>query len=282
MCSQRPFIVLTFVVLFFGATLTGAQEPSSSPETSCISSSVISVPSRPTVTSATDTTQCGVVELEYGLERQWPGSGANRDDLSGGLRLGLTHNLDFHWSSSDFLHVMDRDGDRTGFGDTWLGLKYRFLGQTKHRPSLGLAYQVKVPSASVVLGLGSGQIDHAPSFLVSKDIHPFHLDFNLMPLLAGRPTGSGFDHNVGFALSASAPLTRRLGVVGEGYGYTTLNQNNPAFASTMLGFTYQVEPRLILDAGLDVGVTSGSPRKRVFVGITYAVANVYSWMRSRP
>jgi hypothetical protein len=282
MCSQKPFIVLILVILFFGATPTGAEEPSNSPETFCISSSVISVPSRPTVTSATDTTQCGVVELEYGLERQWPGNGANRDDLSGGLRLGLTQNLDFHWSSSDFLHVMNGDGNRTGFGDTWLGLRYRFLRQTKHRPSMGLAYQAKLPSASVVLGLGSGQVDHAPSFLVSKDIHPFHLDFNLMPLLAGRPTGSGFDHNVGFALSASAPLTRRLGVVGEGYGYTTLNQNNPAFASTMLGFTYQVEPRLILDAGLDVGVTSGSPRKRVFVGVTYAVANVYSWIRPRP
>lgn len=71
MYSQKPFIVLTLVVLFFGATLTRAQEPSSSPETPCISSSVISVPSRPTVASATDTTQCGVVELEYGLERQW-------------------------------------------------------------------------------------------------------------------------------------------------------------------------------------------------------------------
>ena len=68
-------------------------------ESTCRSSNVVSVPSRPTVTNATDTTQCGVVEFEYGLERQWPGGGANRDDLSGGLRLGLTHSLDFHWSS---------------------------------------------------------------------------------------------------------------------------------------------------------------------------------------
>jgi Putative MetA-pathway of phenol degradation len=275
---------IQFVVLWLALSTPSAawaEEPGDSTEPSCVGSSVISVPSRPTVTSATDTTQCGVVELEYGLERQWPGSGANRDDLSGGLRLGLTHNLDFHWASATFLHVMDGVGDRIGFGDTWLGLRYRFLRQTKHWPSLGLAYQVKVPSASVVLGLGSGQVDHSPSFLVSKDVHPFHIDFNVLPLLAGRPTGSGFDHNVGFALSASAPLTRRFGVVGEGYGYTDLNQSNPAFASTMMGFTYQVGSRLILDTGLDVGVTSGAPRKRVFVGITYAMANVYSWMWSR-
>jgi len=144
-----------------------------------------------------------------------------------------------------------------------------------------LFYQAKIPSAGAANGLGSGRVDHALSVLVSKDIHPIHLDFNVTPLLAGSPTSSGFDHNIGFALSGSAPLTHRLGLVGEGYGYTSLNQNNPAFASTMLGFTYQVQPRLILDTGLDVGVTSGAPRKRIFVGITYAIANVYSRMRSQ-
>jgi hypothetical protein len=176
---------------------------------------------------------------------------------------------------------MDGDGNRTGFGDTWLGLKYRFFEQKRYRPSVGLFYQAKIPSASEVLGLGSGQVDHAPSILISKEIHSVSVDFNVTPLIAGRTTRSGFDHNVGFALSAAAPLTRRLGVVGEGYGSTILNQASPAFASTMLGFTYQVQPWLILDTGLDVGVTSGAPRKRVFIGLSYAVANVYSWMRPR-
>ena len=259
-----------------------AQEPSNASENTCTGSSVISVPSRPTVTSATDTTQCGVVELEYGLERQWPGGGANRDDLSGGLRLGLTHNLDLHWSSSDFLHLMDGVGNRTGFGDTWLGLRYRFLGQTKRRPSLGLFYQAKIPSASAVLGLGSGQVDHSISFLASKDLHRFHFDFNLIELLAGRLAASGFDHDTGFALATWLPLSRRLSVVVEPYGYTSLNPSGPAFASAMAGFNYKVRPRLYLDSGLDVGATSGAPRKRVFVGITYAIANLYSWMRPQP
>jgi Putative MetA-pathway of phenol degradation len=113
---------------------------------------------------------------------------------------------------------MDGNGDYTGFGDTWLGLKYRFLQQTRRRPSLAFFYQAKVPSASVVAGLGSGQVDHAPSLLVSKDLHSVHFDFNVTPLFVGRPVGSGFDHNTGFALSAAAHLIGRLSVVGEGYG----------------------------------------------------------------
>ena len=258
-----------------------AEDPASPAESPCLNRTVVSVPSRPTVTLATDTTQCGVVELEYGLERQWPGAGANRDDLSGGLRLGLTHNLDFHWYSGVFVHLMNGDGNRTGYGDNWLGLRYRFLGQTKHRPSLGLFYEAKIPSAGVLEGLGSGEIDHSISFLASKDIGKIHFDFNLIELLAGRTSAPGVDHNSGFALATWLPLTRRLNVVVEPYGYTLLNSTTPAFASTTLGFNCKVQPRLYLDTGLDVGVTHDAPQKRVFVGITYAIANMYSWLKPR-
>lgn len=263
-----------------GTTSTTNSAPSS-PESSCFNSRFASVPSRPTVTSATDTTQCGVVELEYGLERQWPGGGANRDDLTGGLRFGLTPKLDFHWSSSEFVHLMNADGDRTGYGDNWLGLRYRFLGQTKRRPSLGMFYQAKVPSASFALGLGSGEVDHSISFLASKDVRKLHFDFNLIQLLAGRPTVTGFDHNTGFALATWLPLAKRLSGVVEPYGYTSLNQFTPGFASTTIGFNYKVQPHLYLDGGLDVGVTHDAPHKRVFVGVTYAMTNLYSWMKPR-
>src|SRR5262249_53310710 len=145
-----------------------AEDQPSSSERSCRNSNVNSIPSRPTVANATDPTQCGVVEFEYGLERQWPGGGANRDDLSGGIRFGITPDLDFHWSSSDFVHLNDANGDRTGFGDTFLGLKYRFFKQRKYVPSMGVFYAAKVPTANVFLGLGTGQVDHSISFLASK------------------------------------------------------------------------------------------------------------------
>jgi hypothetical protein len=268
----RPFVLFLWIVLLVGVTLTWADE-------ACVGTTPVSVTSRPTVTNATDPTQCGVVELEYGLERQWPGDGANRDDLSGGLRLGITHNLDVHWYSSAFVHLMDQDGNRTGYGDNWLGLKYRFLKQTKKRPSFGLYYAAKVPSASETLGLGSGRVDHSISFLSSKDVPHVHFDFNLILLLAGRQAASGFDHDTGFALATWVPVTHRLALVVEPYGYTLLNQGAPAFASIMGGSNYQVRPRLYLDSGLDVGVSSGAPRKRVYVGVTYAIANVYTWLR---
>jgi len=265
--------------LYLSVACVWAQEQSSAAESSCSSTLVASVPSRPTVSNSTDTTQCGVVELEYGWERQWVSPGVHQNDLSGGLRLGLTPNLDFHWASADFLSMVDPTGARSGFGDTWLGLKYRFLRQTDHAPSLGVFYVAKVPSADDKNGMGTGRVDHAISFLASKDIGRVHIDFNVTQLLAGCQATDGFDHNTGLALSSSIPLTKRLGLVTEGYGYTSLNRDKPAFASTTVGFTYQVQRRLILDSGIDIGVTSDAPQTRVFAGITYAIGNAYSWLR---
>ncbi len=273
-----------FLLLIFSCARTpvwGQGGPvSDTDDHSCFNAKIVSVPSRPTITDSTDTTQCGVVEVEFGLERQWPGAGANHDDLSGGLRLGLTHSMDMTWSSGTFVHIMDGDGDRTGFGDNWLGLRYRFIRQKKRRPSFGLFYEAKIPSANAGLGLGSGAVDHSLSFLISKDLHQLHIDFNVIQLLDGRRAMPGFDHGTGLALAPSLPITRHLTVVAEPYGYTALNASNPAFASVMGGITYQVKSRLFLDGGLDGGLTRYAPHKRVFVGVTYAIANFYSWFKS--
>jgi hypothetical protein len=250
----------------------------SSTESHCSETTVLSVPSRPTIASATDPTQCGVVEAEYGFERQWPGGGVHRDDLTGGLRMGLTPNMDLHWASGAYLNVADSSGTQRGFGDTWLGVKYRFLLQTRKRPSLGVFYQAKVPSGDSALGLGSGQVDHAIAFLVSKDIHPFHFDFNVILSLVGRTVGGGFDHNVGFAWATWLPVSKKLTLVAEPYGYSALNQSTAGFSSVMAGVSYQLRPRCFLDTGIDVGIMHGAPNKRVYVGATYAVANVYSFL----
>jgi hypothetical protein len=279
-CNQHRRVLMALLLSFSVLWVHAQQAANQQVEGSCLSKAIVSIPSRPTVSNGADTTQCGVLEAEFGFERQWPGAGAHRDDLSGGLRLGLTPHLDFHWTSGDFWNIVDENGTRTGFGDTWLGLKYHFLMQTKRRPSLGVFYQAKVPTADENNEIGSGEFDHAISFLVSKDISRFHFDFNVTPLLAGLHGAPGIDHNAGLALSFSIPLTRRLGLVGESYGSTFLNSQTQAFASTMAGFTYQVHPRLVLDTGIDVGVTAWAPRKRIYVGVTYAMANLYSVMRS--
>lgn len=259
-----------------------ARAQQTSEQARCNSPTVNSVPSRPTVSNSTDTTECGVVEAEYGFERFWVADGSHRQDLTGGLRLGITPKLDFHWASSDYLSLSANGTTVQGFGDTWVGLKYRFFGQGGVWPGLGVYYQAKIPTGSASAGLGSGEIDHSLAILFSKDVHPVHFDFNVIPTLIGRNAPNGVDWTVGFALAVYVPVVPRLTFIVEPYGYTSLNRATPGFASLTGALSYQVRPRFFLDAGADAGITEFAPHKRLFGGFTYAIGNAYSWFHPQP
>jgi hypothetical protein len=125
-------------------------------------------------------------------------------------------------------------------------------------------------------------VDHAFTALASKDLGKFHVDFNAGYLLAGRPAGHAFDTNYNFALAFSHPLRGKWGITGEAYGESTLNLATPAYASTLWGVTYALTPRLVLDSGLDLGITRYAPQAHVFAGFTYAIADLYRpWRRGR-
>ena len=265
----KPLIAISSLLFLCGSVLAQAN---------CMDAKVMSRPGRPAQTNGADPTQCGVLELEYGVERDWA-TGSRGSAVAGGLRFGITPDLDFHWSAGDFLRFSDADGDRSGYGDNWVGFSYRYLKQTKSRPSLGVMYMAKIPTGDPDRELGSGEADHVLSFLVSKDIRRAHFDFNVSPQWMGVANSSS-DHNVALSMAVSLPATKRLTLVLESYGETEAG-DDPASASLMTGCSVEVHPRLYLDGGFDSGITPGAGGKRLFVGITVAVANVYTWTRPR-
>ncbi len=178
------------------------------------------------------------------------------------------------------MRFSDADGDRSGYGDNWVGFSYRYLKQTKSRPSLGVMYMAKIPTGDPDRELGSGEADHVLSFLVSKDIRRVHFDFNASPQWMGVANLPA-DHNVALSIAGSFPATRRITLVLESYGETRANPATPAYASLTTGCSVQVHPRLYFDGGFDSGITPGAGGKRLFVGVTVAVANLYTWMQPR-
>ena len=250
----------------------GAQCPSAPKGT------IVANPNRPTVVDPADITELGVLELEYGWDRDWfPGAG--RGNIFGGLvKFAATCNLEIRWSPTTLV----TQGSQRGFGDNWLGAQYRFRRQTAHVPTLAADYEFKIPSASTQRGLGSGRVDHQFKFLASKDVRGTHIDFNVSALLIGRPLARGFDHNTEINLSFSHPLRGKLGLTGEIYGDTRLNRAVPGFVSTLWALTYTVMTRLVVDAGMDVAVTPDAPfRKRLVMGFTYSLAELYPHIRQR-
>ena len=251
-------------------------------QTGCYADSIAANPNRPTVANPADITQYGLLELEYGWDRQWPEEGVQQKSVGGLLKFGLFCDVELRWNTTSFLSQTDASGTHRSFGDNWLGPQIRVYRQTKRVPTLAFGYAVKIPSASTQDGLGTGNVDHAFTFLASKDIARFHFDFNITQFLIGRPNTSGFDKNQQLNLAFSHVIWRRLQFTGEFYGETRLNQVTQGFASSLWALTYTVVPRLVIDGGFEVGLTSGGPHRHAFVGATYSIANLYpGWRRKR-
>ncbi|MFY9559100.1 MAG: transporter [Terriglobales bacterium] len=251
-------------------------------QTGCYADSIVANPNRPTVANPADITQYGVLELEYGWDRFWPEETVRQTSLGGLLKFGLLCDVELRWNTTSFLSQTDGSGTHRGFGDNWIGPQFRIYRQTKRIPTLAFAYAVKIPSASSQDGLGSGRVDHALTFLASKDILHTHFDFNVTHFGLGRQSAQGFDHNDQLNLAFSHAIRGPLQFTGEFYGETRLNQATPGFASTLWALTYTVHPRLVIDGGFEAGLTSGGPHRHAFFGATYSIGNFYpGWRRKQ-
>ena len=250
-------------------------------QTGCYAPEIVANPNRPTVANPADITQYGVLEVESGWDRTSLGSGARLSDQGDLLKFGLLCDVELRWTTTSVLWENSEAGGQIGTGDDWFGPQIRFYHQTAYVPTLSIAYAVKAPTASTAKGFGSGRVDHAITLLESKDLAGFHLDFNESYFLIGRPNVSGFDENFQINLALSHPLKGNLSITGEFYGDTELNASHPAFASTLWALTYAITPRLVVDGGIDTGLTNGANQKRVFAGVTYSIANLYFAIKGR-
>lgn len=242
--------------------------------------SVAASPSRPGVTDGADVIQTGVVEVESGWTSAWPGGGARQDSFAPMYKMGVFCNFELRVSANTFQGQTYADGTSVrGMGDVWYSGEYRFLAQTQTLPSLAMNYSVKEPVASVSQGLGSGKVDHIVSLAAGKSMWNMGWNFESKWIVLGREVGSGFDQNAELSFHITRPLVHQLDLIGEVYGDTQRNSATPGFASNLWAMQYKVNPRLIFEGGIDMGITSGAPQKRAFVGMSYAIGDLYAALR---
>ncbi len=283
--AKRHTVWSRYSVALF-ATLVALSIPASSQwigkQTGCYADSIVANPNRPTVANPADITQYGVLELEYGWDRVWPEENVHQNSFGGLLKFGLLCDVELRWTTTSYLWQTDPSGTQRGIGDNWIGPQIRIYKQTRRVPTLAFNYAVKIPSASSQDGLGSGQVDHALTFLASKDIASFHFDFNETHFWIGQGNSRPFAQNDQLNLAFSHRIHGQLQFTGEFYGDTRLDQSTPGFASSLWALTYTINPRLVIDGGFEAGLTSTGPHRHLFFGATYSIANLYpGWRRKR-
>ncbi len=244
---------------------------------------ITATPNRPGVANPADVTQRGVLEIEYGWERGFRSSDVKSVTVASGLiRFGLAEDFELRLGMENYVsQVTSEQGHRSGIGDTSPGFKYRLHRQDEVWPALAFSYEVKVPTASRKKGLGSGRVDHNLGFLASKEL--FGLDWDLSYFLSfvGKEGRKGFDDSHLWALAFSHSLFDKLDFTGEIYGGPRVNRSTPGFSSTDWALIYKVSPRIYVDVGVDIGLTSAARDITYFAGVTVALIDLYRFFGSK-
>lgn len=227
-------------------------------------------PNRPSFANPATTTMLGVAELEFGLQRTLFPDSSRSDFQPTLLKLGLTEDFELRIAWNGFTRNIDPGGEsQRGPSDPSLGFTWRFLRQEKLGADLALSYAHKFPRASVEKGIGSGAADDMLILLASKDFGKLHADFNVLETWVGQSGGPRIKQP-GVALALTHPLSGAWGIGAEVYAIGA-SDAGPRTVATLWNLSYQVSPRLVLDAGFDRGLNKEAPRWNTYLGLTYGL-----------
>jgi len=249
------------LLLLFSTIDSRAQQPL--PE-------VTATPNRPTVTNTAETTQFGVLEIEFGIS-----AAARQQALQGLLKFGLLRDVELDWAGNPWQH--DGFVHYVGVSDNNPGVRWRFLHQAKRQPTLTVEYAAKLPTAGRVEG--SGEVDHVVTLLASKDFPKgLHVDANLGYAWLG-PRGGGFGHNWLPSGTLAYSLTHKWQLAMEFSGATRANAITPAVTQNLWAVSYTVRRRLVLDSAVQFRLAGNVPRVVYLGGFTYSIADLYHHRR---
>lgn len=228
-------------------------------------------PYRPTITNSAALSEPGWIELETGAATLTGKDGSHQDALPYLLKYAFTPDIGVLLGGDALASQTEPDGTRvTGGGDTTVLIKQRFALADDATTVLGCEYGFKSPTAAK--GLGSGKSDLILNGIYSKDFSGDALDINLNVTKLGDALANEGTYEYGWSGTVFHPVAGKWGVMAEISGVVrkgVLPQNQWLAAAS-----YEVNPGLVLDAGLSAGIGSPSHRIAWFAGMSMLLGKV--------
>jgi hypothetical protein len=229
-------------------------------------------PDRPDLTNSTHIVTSGLTQIEFGgiYTRDSPERDAIGSPFT--IRFGVFDWLEARIGTDGVMTQADSDSRVTGFGNVQVGAKLRLLADAAGMPLLSLLPSVNLPTADSQKGLGSGDVDYLVALLTGVDLGPgARLDFNYGVGKIGA--GAGRPHFTQHLLSASASYSAsdRWNPYFEMFWLSRNERDGGAATAMDAGVIVLLHPRLALDGGVQVGLTSAASDLAMFGGLSVVV-----------
>ncbi len=233
-----------------------------------MSQEVSVTPYRPTVTNSAALSAPGWLELELGVAQQEEADGSRQSGLPYLLKFAFTPDFGVLLGGDAYLAQRAADGTRqSGGGDSTLMLKHRFALE---KAALGLEYGFK--AATAARGLGSGERDYTVNGIYSRAIGLHELDVNLNATRLGDALPGASPYEYGFSATVFHALDGGWGGMAELSGVA--RSGALPRSQWLVAVNYELNPRVVLDAGFSSGIDQRSHRYAVFAGLAMLLGQV--------
>lgn len=229
-------------------------------------------PERPTVATHAYTVATGWGEVEAGVEFDRFSAASHGGTAPVVVKIGVGRRAQFDLVAN----AVAPAGGSLGVGDAGIALKWRAVIGSPVLGDFSLQPSLKFPTGSLAAGRGTGTTDVGVILISSRQVGPVALDLNFGYVRrSGDGSGAPRDATM-WAVSMGGTLHRRLGWVGEFFGYpaTTGPAGAPSTAALLAGPTVLVHPWFSLDAGLIIPLTGPQPRA-LYLGTVYNLGRIW-------
>ena len=222
-------------------------------------------PGRPTVSTPAKLTPVGYLQFENGaLFAEHSTEFSRRLGIVQVTKLSVLPRLELFLQSEPLAISRTEGRIDVHEGEVFAGAQALLFSGGDSRPTLAVSYTWRV-HARVAPELDIGTFRQSTSILLSEDLHGFHIDTNV--ILAEQAQGVVRRAQSGQTLSVSHAIGK-FTFSAEIWHFSQPFQNGNAVGN-LWAVSRTLRKNLVVDAGLNHGLTDTSTRWEVFAGFTY-------------
>lgn len=224
---------------------------------------------RPFATEDAGVAGKGVTQLEVSLDYLKWSNGDGENVFLFVPIYGVTDIIELSLEIPYLFHNPKEENSERGIGDINIVGKILFLEERDLYPAFTMKGIVKTDSGDKKRGLGSGDWDYSLVAVTSKGFG----NLTLHAMLGYTFVGDSGDENIRniylYGIAADYGLTKKFHIVSEIAGNRhpdRREERNPQ--SGLLGVTYAISEKVILDTGVRFGFNNSVPKWNIFTGIS--------------
>lgn len=156
----------------------------------------------------------------------------------------------------------------SGLGDLAFSAGYRIVDNLLTGTQVVLSTRVKIPTASIDEGLGTGRTDVGAAATARKRFASGWLYGDLGYIVIGRPAGTDVQNAVTWGVGGGKRLASSVFLLASAFGNTAVVPGYGAPAEIGAGLGVRIANHVNVTAIPTVGLSSASPRYGVMIGLS--------------